>query len=122
LKELQQTTHEEFLESKILQGAVEHFFQVSIQAALDIGSMILSDKSTDVPGEYREIFPELAKFGIIPKELSEKLVGMAKFRNVLVYLYLDVDIDFVYQYLQHNLGDLETFTRCIGEYLGRSTP
>jgi len=32
---------------------------------------------------------------------------MAKFRNVLVHLYLEVDLQRVYRYLQENLDDLD---------------
>jgi len=42
---------------------------------------------------------------------------MAKFRNVLVHLYLEVDRQRVYQYLQENLDDFETFARYVGEWL-----
>ena len=42
---------------------------------------------------------------------------MAKFRNVLVHLYLDVDRKLIYRYLQENLGDFETFARHVSEWL-----
>jgi uncharacterized protein YutE (UPF0331/DUF86 family) len=42
---------------------------------------------------------------------------MAKFRNVLVHLYLEVDLQRVYRYLQENLDDFETFARYVSEWL-----
>ena len=119
LKEHRSTSHDEFINDQILQDAVEREFQVTIQAALDIGSMILSDQSVSVPETYGDIFPKLSEIGVIPVELAEKLAGMAKFRNILVHMYVEVDIDKVYQYLQHNLGDMEAFARYIGEYVGK---
>ena len=36
--------------------------------------------------------PFLAEAGVIPSDLARRLVVMAKFRNVLVHLYLEVDL------------------------------
>ena len=117
LKEASNISRDEFLQDNVLQNAIEHEFQVTIQAALDIGSLILADRSASIPEEYRDIFPKLAEMGVISQELAIKLVGMAKFCNVLVHMYIDVDLEKVYQYLQNNLGDLETFTRQVGIYM-----
>jgi uncharacterized protein YutE (UPF0331/DUF86 family) len=46
---------------------------------------------------------------------------MAKFRNVLVHLYLEVDLRRVYRYLQENLDDFEAFARYVGEWLETHT-
>lgn len=48
-------------------------------------------------------------------------MGMAKFRNVLVHLYLEVDRRRVYRYLQESLEDFEQFARYISEWLRQST-
>jgi uncharacterized protein YutE (UPF0331/DUF86 family) len=76
--------------------------------------MILSDLGTDIPSEYRQIFPKLAAVGVLPKDFAEHLVRMAKFRNVLVHLYTEVNHDLLYHYIHHNLND---FVQYIAEYL-----
>jgi uncharacterized protein YutE (UPF0331/DUF86 family) len=119
LNELRRLEYEEFASDHILHGSAERDFQVAIQAALDIASMILTDLSVEIPLEYSSIFPKLADVGVIPADFAARLVGMAKFRNVLVHLYLEVDLNRVYHYLQHNLDDFELFARYIGEYLSR---
>jgi len=103
----------------IARAATERNFQVAIQAALDIGTILLAALSVDVPGEYKEIFPRLAEVGVLPAGFAEKLVGMASFRNVLVHLYMEIDRARMYQYLQENLGDFELFARYVSEYLAR---
>lgn len=45
---------------------------------------------------------------------------MAKFRNVLVHLYLEVDLRRVYRYLQESLEDFEQFACYVSEWLQRS--
>ena len=106
----------------MLHASAERDFQVAIQAAIDIGSTLLAGVSTQVPESYRDIFLELAEVGILPRAFAEQLAQMAQFRNVLVHLYLEVDLRKVYQYLQHNLGDLEQFARYVSEYLDKGNP
>ena len=117
LKELQRLSFDEFEADHILQSAAERDFQVAIQAALDIASIILASIGVDIPDTYAEIFAGLAEVGVIPADFAQRLVGMAKFRNVLVHMYLDVDLELMYRYIQNNLGDFESFARYVSEYL-----
>ncbi len=103
LKELQKLTFEEFAVDHILNASAERHFQVAIQAALDIGSIVLSEWSSTVPANYVDIFLQLAELGVLPLDFAQKITGMAKFRNVLVHLYLEVDLRKVYHYLQNDL-------------------
>ncbi len=119
LKALQKIQYDEFARDHVLYGSAERDFQVAIQAALDIASLILADQSMDIPAEYSSIFPKLSEIGVIPMDFAQRLVGMAKFRNVLVHLYLEVDLHRVYTYIQENLGDFELFARYIGEYISK---
>jgi len=119
LKELRRLTFDEFAREHVLVGSAERDFQVAIQATLDIGAHLLAELSVDVPSDYKTIFPKMAEVGILPPDFAQKLVGMAKFRNVLVHIYLEVDLKRVYHYLQHNLDDLELFARYVSEYLGQ---
>jgi len=120
LRQLQTLTYDEFARDHVIHGSAERDFQVAIQAALDIASMILADLSVDIPSEYSALFLKLAEAGIIPNEITQKLVGMAKFRNVLVHLYLEVDLKRVHQYLQSDLDDFEQYVKYIGEYLSQN--
>ena len=117
LKDIREASLDEFLEDPALAPSSERYIQVAIQAALDIGVIVLTEEGVKTPDEYRDIFPRLGDIGVLPPEFAQKLVGMAKFRNVLVHLYLQVDPEKVYHYLQHDLGDLERFAQYIGEYL-----
>lgn len=110
-------TLDEFLADEIVCSSAEHNFQVAIQAALDIGNIILSAQGADIPKEYRDIFPKLADAGVLPQDFAANLVNMAKLRNILVHLYLEVNLELLYSYIQHDLGDFDRFIQYIGEYL-----
>ena len=117
LQDMQEVTLEEFVADDILHTAAEHYFQVAIQAALDIGGMLLAVRSVKVPQGYADIFPALAEAGVLPKDFADELVGMAKLRNVLVHMYLQVDLGLMYSYLQNKVGDFERFVVYVGEFL-----
>lgn len=75
--------------------------------------------STDIPQSYKEIFLKIGQVGILPADFAQKIAVMAQFRNVLVHLYLEVDLQKVYHYLQRNLNDLESFAQYVSEYLNK---
>jgi uncharacterized protein YutE (UPF0331/DUF86 family) len=117
LRELQKLTYDEFAADHILNASAERHFQVAIQAALDIGGILLAEVSPTTPANYTDVFLQLAEIGVLPLAFAQKIVGMAKFRNVLVHLYLDVDLQKVYFYLQNDLQDFERYMHYVGEYL-----
>jgi uncharacterized protein YutE (UPF0331/DUF86 family) len=43
---------------------------------------------------------------------------MARFRNLLVHLYWKVDNQRVYQIIQNDLGDLDTFRQQVSAWVG----
>jgi uncharacterized protein YutE (UPF0331/DUF86 family) len=85
---------------------VEHTLQLAIQAALDVGSHIVSDDRLGEPETGRDVFRLLARAGVVTDPLAERLERMAGFRNVVVHLYQDVDLDIVRDVVLNHLGDL----------------
>lgn len=122
LKALRTVTLDEFLADPIISAAVERHFQVAIQAMIDVGSMIVAAKSTTIPATYRDIFYELAKLGIIDQTFANKLADMAGFRNILVHLYLEVDQQRVYDFLQNQLVLFDQFMQQISTILNENSP
>ena len=118
LNHLGQVERETFVHDPFLIAAAERQFQVAIQAALDIGSMLLAEHGESPPQTYGEIFDSLASAGILPADLARRLAPMARFRNVLVHLYLEVDPNRLYDYIHTQLDDLERFVQHIAHYLG----
>lgn len=119
MQEVRQVPLEEFVQDYFLHSAVERSLQVAIQAALDIGNILLSHSTTDVPKEYADIFPAMAVIGVLPVDFASRLVTMAKFRNVLVHMYAEIDLDRLHAYLQTDLDDFALFCQCVAVYLNR---
>ncbi len=103
-----------------LKRAVERSLQVAIGACLDIGRRLIAREGFRYPEDNADVFWVLAEHGIVPSDLLPRLIDMARFRNVVVHDYVQVDDAIVYGILKKHLGDFEAFARVITEYLRRS--
>lgn len=94
-----------------------HAMLVSIQSAIDIASHLISQNGLKRPATYRETFDLLGQAGMISEELAGELSDLAGFRNVLVHIYWDLDLDVIYSILQNDLKTLRRFRDEIKEFL-----
>jgi len=97
--------------------AAKHSLQEAIEACLDIGQHIIAEKGVRRAEEYREILEVLEEEGIIEPKLSQRLQEMAKFRNLLVHRYGELDLQRVFAVMEEDLGDIEEYVRGILDYL-----
>jgi len=100
-------SQKEIQENPDLKGAVERYLYLAVQATLDLGEAVIAFKEFRRPGTYTDVFYILEEENFIPKTLSEKLVNMTKFRNVLAHDYEKVDFGIVYDALKNRLMDIE---------------
>ena len=100
-----------------LKGALERYLYLAVQATLDLGEAIISFKEFRRPGAYTEVFYILDEEKLISKDLSEKLVNMTKFRNIIAHDYEKVDFGILYDALQNRLIDIEAFIYAVREKL-----
>lgn len=56
---------------------------------------------------------------ILDKTLSRKMQEMAKFRKVLVHLYINIENERLFQLMEKETGDFKEFIRQILDYLNR---
>ncbi len=117
LREFRRMSYDEFVANPLFSSAAERHFHIAIQSAIDIGQYLLSNLMIKQPTDYADVFVKLGEAGVLSPAFAGRLVDMAKFRNVLVHLYLEVDTHMVYQYIQSNLGDLEEFARHVVDFL-----
>jgi len=104
---------EDFVREKRNVLSAKHALQESIEACLDIGNHIISRKGYRRPDDYKGIFRVLEEEEILKRDLANKLVEMAKFRNLLVHMYEDVENKKLFSILQNNLNDLKRFIKAI---------
>lgn len=56
---------------------------------------------------------------IIPEDFIADLTGIARFRNILVHMYAELDQAKVYAALTEHLGDFDRFAKVIVNFLER---
>lgn len=118
LEKLAAISKEAFLRDKLKTGAAESYLRRSLEAIFDIGRHILAKTgSVELAGEYKTIATGLAQKNIVDKNLSEKLVEMAGYRNRLVHMYSHVTDEELYEIIAGNLKDIREFVKQLRNYL-----
>jgi uncharacterized protein YutE (UPF0331/DUF86 family) len=92
-----------------IMGGLQHYLLLAVETVLDLGSHVISSEGLEPPRSYADIFRVLRDEGLLSTELAERLMAMARFRNVLVHLYAEVDEERVLKILRASLGDLDSF-------------
>jgi uncharacterized protein YutE (UPF0331/DUF86 family) len=90
---------------------------LAIEAALALCYHVSARRLKRVPEDYAGCFAGLSQAGIIAGDLSTRLQQMARFRNLLVHVYWDVDYGRVFDVLESDLDDLRAFSRAVASLL-----
>ncbi|MCS7065544.1 MAG: DUF86 domain-containing protein, partial [Fimbriimonadales bacterium] len=92
-----------------------------VQDAADLCNHLAARLLNEAPGSYPECFELLGEAQITDESLTDNLRRMARFRNLLVHRYWDVDDHQVLQIARTHLVDLERFLQAIGKATGIAT-
>jgi len=109
LKRYKQYSQKEIVNDIDKKGALERYLYLAIQATIDLAEAIISYKNLRKPSTMSESFHILREEAIITEELTDQLVKMTGFRNVIAHDYEKLDYNIVYDVLQNRLGSIETF-------------
>lgn len=90
---------------------------LAIEAALALCYHVSARRLKLVPEDYAGCFAGLARAGLMSAELSTRLQQMARFRNLLVHVYWEIDYARVFDVLETDLDDLREFSRTIAAML-----
>jgi uncharacterized protein YutE (UPF0331/DUF86 family) len=95
-KRYQSIPKEDLAKDRDKRNMVLHAMLVSIQSAIDIANHIIAEKGLRKPLTYRETFEILSESNIIPPDLANNLSDLASFRNMLVHIYWNSDMNKAY--------------------------
>jgi uncharacterized protein YutE (UPF0331/DUF86 family) len=121
LRDLSRISQDAFLASKERQYAVLHALQLAVEASIDIAVHICAADALGTPSSYVEAFDLLERAAVLDRDLAEALRRMARFRNRIVHLYAQLDLQTVYRILQDRLGDFDRYLAAIESYLERES-
>lgn len=92
-----------------IRGASERYLYLVVQATIDLAEAVIAYRNYRKPDTLSEAFYILNEEGIISSELTDKMVGMAGFRNVIAHDYEKINYEKVYEVLHGGLRDIEEF-------------
>ena len=117
LERYQKYSQKELEENIDLKGALERYLYLSAQSTIDLAEAIISYKNFRKPTSMSESFSILNEEGIISTELTNKMIGMVGFRNVVTHDYDKINYDIVYDVLQNKLKDIEELLKIISKII-----
>ena len=92
-----------------------------VEASIDIANHIIAVKAYRRAEKYSDMFRILREEGVLEEVLAQRLEDMARFRNMLVYRYGEVDDERVLEFIQHSLGDVVEYMRQIQRFVNEKT-
>jgi uncharacterized protein YutE (UPF0331/DUF86 family) len=122
LEELGKRSNDALRSDFAVMGGVRHYLLLAIETLLDLGSHVISSEGFEPPKNYADIYRVLRDESIITAELADDLMAMARFRNVLVHLYADVDEERVLFILRSSVTDMDEFVDSILRSFGNELP
>lgn len=118
LNELKSKEFKDFQQDRHLVGSAKYHLIVATEAVIDICNHLISKNKLRIPESYSDTFKVMAEANLLTLDLADiKLTAMARFRNRLVHVYWEIDVDMLYKILQENLNDLEQFVNEISKNL-----
>lgn len=108
---------ERFLADRGEQYRIAFPLQQAIQVAIDLAAHLLADRPAHRPGTLAGLFDTLAEQGVVDRDLAQRLAAMARFRNLLVHRYADLDMARFWEIATGDLHDIDAFLGVVAAQL-----
>ncbi len=115
LQQLKGYSEQEFLADFKISDAALRNLQISIEALTDIANYLLKRAGIEIPTTRTRVFEKLCESGILDDSLRDKLVQMARFRDLLVHGYAAIDLRRVHKILREETPFLESAAETLME-------
>lgn len=122
LEAVGEPTADRFEREPIPRFAAERILIALVDLAVAANSHLLTAVADAPPTDYRSSFTDLADHGILDRDLAERLAACAGLRNVLVHLYLDIDVTTVAHATQQAPADFTAYRDQLAAWLGGREP
>lgn len=122
LAELASRSRAALTESVALAWAVERGLALAAEILFDVGNHILSAHFGVVSESYEDILDQLARHGVLDRDLRMRLKGLGGFRNILIHDYLRLDRERVLDSLQNAPRDFGDFAESVRAWLANVPP
>lgn len=119
LEEFNDYSLDELAKDFIKLAAVERLLERIVIRATDINNHIITElgKGIEKIRSYADSFKELTNFNIYSQDTAEKLAEDARFRNILVHEYNNVDKKLIHKKIKEVIDDFNKYSNSILEFL-----
>jgi uncharacterized protein YutE (UPF0331/DUF86 family) len=117
IRERSPVSKEEYLNSRDLQAIVERRMQTATESTINIGNHMIARLGLRPPQDYADVFKVLGESRVLPRQLAEAMMDMAKFRNLLVHVYWTIDHERIFDSLPDRLATIEAYAQHIVRWL-----
>jgi uncharacterized protein YutE (UPF0331/DUF86 family) len=117
LKEYEKTTADQYSDDWKIQRIIERTLQMMIETCADIAGHIIADREFRIPKSYADTFKVLLEEKILDRKLYTVMEKIAKFRNIVVHQYDEVDAEIVTAILKNDLTDFNSYKQAIIKFL-----
>lgn len=91
ISELGPSTLEVFTGDRSRRDLCSFYLALAIEDCIDVAEHLIAERAWGSPDSYGESFRLLARHGVLPAELTEKMVQAAGMRNAILHEYDDID-------------------------------
>ena len=106
-----------FLSDELAQYGITRVMQLTLEAMLTIGEMIIAEENLRVPEKNDDIFFILPEGKVYSKDFAKKLEGLGGFRNILVHDYINLDLNLTYKHLVNGIPVFKKYAKYIAKYI-----
>ncbi len=117
LAEYESITLSNYRKSKKDQRFVERTLHLACESCIDTAAHIVSRMGLREPRDNKDLFIILTENSILSESVGSAMIGMSKFRNIVVHDYARIDPEIVVGILRKNLSDLKGFAREILHFI-----
>lgn len=90
-------------------GGVKYYLVIAVEICIDIANHVIASEGLRRARDFADAFAVLGEEGLVDPELASTGGDMARFRNLLVHEYAQVDDDRVLEILRKGREDLRRF-------------
>lgn len=98
-------------------AASKYLLITAIEDVLSVANHVIASEGWRSPADYGDAFAVLREHGVLSRDLADRLASMARFRNLLVHVYAEVDDGRVHRFLQADIGDFDEFASAVLDLL-----
>jgi uncharacterized protein YutE (UPF0331/DUF86 family) len=103
---------DDLLSNKVDEWALRYGLLECIQIIIDVSCSFVAEKNLGIPKNYSECILIIVSNKYLDKDLGERIIKMVGLRNLLVHEYGIIDLNKLYEYLNH-LDDIRNFAIAI---------